>query len=281
MMDKNCVAFLQWALPKMAFKWSGFRKVHGQVCKRVRRRIVELGLEDFRAYQTYLERHTGEWARLDGYCRITISRFFRDRGVFEALAEAVLPALARAAHGEVRPLRAWCAGAASGEEPYSLTILWQLALAKAWPDTPLKVVATDSDPLMLARAEVACYPPGSLKDLPAGWVEKAFTPQNGGQDGGQDGTWCLKPEFKTAVTGLRQDLREACPAGVFDLILCRNLAFTYFDDATQKNVAARIAGALCPGGALVLGAHENLPDAPAAFAPWPGVSHVWRRTFEV
>ncbi len=95
MRDTECIAFLQWALPKMGFRWPGFRKVRGQVCKRVGRRLKELGLADLEAYREYLEVHPDEWAILDGFCRITISRFFRDRDVYETLGSDVLPELAR------------------------------------------------------------------------------------------------------------------------------------------------------------------------------------------
>ena len=78
-------------------RWPGFRKVRSQVCKRIRRRLNTLALDDLDAYKRYLETHADEWPRLDSMCRITISRFYRDRGVFEALEAEVLPALATAA----------------------------------------------------------------------------------------------------------------------------------------------------------------------------------------
>jgi len=61
MRDAECIAFLQWALPRMGFRWPGFRKVRGQVCKRVGRRLKELGLTDLEAYQVYLGTHPEEW----------------------------------------------------------------------------------------------------------------------------------------------------------------------------------------------------------------------------
>jgi len=93
MQRAQCVAFLQWALPQMRMRWAGFRRVRSQVCKRIGRRRRELGLDDLDAYRAYLKERPDEWQRLDAMCRITISRFLRDRGVFEALSEVVLPAL--------------------------------------------------------------------------------------------------------------------------------------------------------------------------------------------
>ena len=124
MRDTECIAFLQWALPKMGFRWAGFRKVRGQVCKRVGRRLKELGLTDLEAYREHLEVHPEEWVTLDGLCRISISRFFRDRGVYEALGSEILPALACQAASDGEPvLRIWSAGCGAGEEPYSIAIL--------------------------------------------------------------------------------------------------------------------------------------------------------------
>ena len=97
MKNAECVDFLQWALPRLGMRWPGFRKVRRQVCKRIDRRLRELGLPDLAAYRIRLGQDSTEWKFLDGACRITISRFYRDRGVFDALGANVLPALARAA----------------------------------------------------------------------------------------------------------------------------------------------------------------------------------------
>ena len=94
MNDLDCVQFLQWALPKMRMRWPGFRKVRRQVCKRVDRRLRRLGLVGVAAYRAYLDDHPDEWSELDQLCRIPISRFYRDRGVFDLLRDDVLPSLA-------------------------------------------------------------------------------------------------------------------------------------------------------------------------------------------
>jgi len=72
--DAELVAFLQWARPRLRMRWKGFRKVRGQVKKRVARRLRELGLA-LAEYRAHLEGHADEWAVLDGCCRISISRF--------------------------------------------------------------------------------------------------------------------------------------------------------------------------------------------------------------
>ncbi|SRR6267378_2761514 len=89
--NRDCTAFLQWALPQRDLRWPGFRKVRHQVYKRLKRRIRELGLDDLAAYRRRLEADPAEWRAFDECCHITISRFFRDQGVFEVLRERVLP----------------------------------------------------------------------------------------------------------------------------------------------------------------------------------------------
>jgi chemotaxis protein methyltransferase CheR len=268
----DCVSFLQWALPRLGFRWPGFRKVRGQVCKRVRRRIAELGLDGYDAYAVQLTVDSVEWSRLDRFCRITVSRFFRDRGVFEDLAAIVLPALARTAGEEGRALRVWSVGCASGEEPYSLAVLWRLRLAADWPGVGLRLVATDSDPALLARARDARYRSGTIREFPGDWRALAFE-----ADGG---LLRLRPTFREGIDWRCQDIRREVPEGPFDLVLCRNLAFTYFLEPGQRAALARIAAVLRPGGALVLGAHETLPPHALGFEPWPGVRHCWRRVGE-
>jgi hypothetical protein len=79
------------------------------------------------------------------------------------------------------------------------------------------------------------------------------------------------------VTFRCQDLRRELPEGAFDLVLCRNLAFTYFEPALQQETLARLLSRTRPGGALAIGLHESLP-AGHALAPWPGIRCVYMHT---
>jgi chemotaxis protein methyltransferase CheR len=258
--DADCVDLLQWALPQLGLRWQGLRRVRGQVCKRLKRRLRALQLEDLAQYRALLGHSREEWTRLDALCRISISRFYRDHGVFQHLERELLPRLEQQvlARGD-RRLRIWSAGCASGEEPYTL------ALMGAFSETPSRceaeIVATDADPLLLARARCACYPSSSLRELPPEW-RTAFVPQ--------DDALCLKPEYRTPVRFLQQDIREGLAEASFDLILCRNLVFTYFAPSLQMEIARRMAQILVSGGLLLLGAHETLSAAvPMLEAEWP------------
>jgi chemotaxis protein methyltransferase CheR len=247
------VRFLQWSLPQIGLRWSGFRRVRRTVCKRLARRLRELDLADLDAYRAVLLQSPEEWTRLDGMCRIPISRFARDRAVFEALADDLLPALASNARAVGRRrLTAWSAGCASGEEPYSLAIVWRLAVAPSVPDVALTILATDIDATMLARARRACYGPGSLRELRPEWRVEAFEMR--------DGEECLDDRFRRDVTLRPGDLRVEMPRGPFDVILCRNLAFTYFDPQLARRTLQGLHRRLRPGALLIVGAHEQLPD---------------------
>jgi chemotaxis protein methyltransferase CheR len=228
--------------------------VRRQVCKRVQRRIAALGLSGAEEYRRFLERRSEEWPVLDSLCRIPISRFFRDRRVFEALEREVLPELAR----EKAAIRAWSAGCASGEEPYSLELLWELRVRSQFPHVSLHITASDSDAGLLERARRAVYAPSSLREVPSDIRSAAFVQI--------DGAYQLRPELTHGIDFRCEDLRRALPPGPFDLVLCRNLAFTYFDPALQLEILARIRERLSSGGVLIIGAHESLPGADPAFA---------------
>lgn len=271
MQDQEGIEFLQWCLPRLRMRWPGFRKVRKQVCKRIARRMIELGLSSCSEYRAYLETHEKEeWAVLDRLCWISVSRFYRDKGVFQYLEHSVLPELAARLmeHGEPE-LRCWCIGCAAGEEPYTLALIWNLAVGPRFPSVTLSVLATDADPLALARAEKACYSASSLKDLPREWREMVFVESPEG--------FYLRPEHRKTVTFRLQDIRAATPPEHFHAILCRYLAFTYFDGALQHETLATLRERLLPGGALVIGSLESLPSPAVGFEPWSENVRVYRR----
>lgn len=261
MTDEACVRFLQWALPRLQMRWPGFRKVRNQVRKRIIKRLTQLGLPNVSAYRNYLEKNPSEWQVLDTFCRITISRFFRDKGVFRQLGDIVLPALATQANNKGNAcLRCWCAGCASGEEPYSLALLWHFIGRQKRQDLRLEIIATDIDCSILERAARAEYTAGSLRELPNDWVLKAFTEKKG--------KYVLRSDFLEYIRFSEQDIRKETPEGPFHLIMCRNLVFTYFDTILQREILSRIETGLLPGGALIIGIHETLPDYSEHFTPW-------------
>ncbi|UCE86369.1 MAG: chemotaxis protein CheR [Deltaproteobacteria bacterium] len=272
MRDVECVEFLRWALPRLGMRWRGFRRVRRQVCRRVDRRLRELGLADAAAYRSHLESNPGEWTVLAGLCRVTISRFYRDRAVFDALRDDVLPQLCAGARAEPpRTLRCWSAGCGSGEEAYSLSMLFRLCLAPRFPELRLRVRATDIDDAVLARARRGVFAAGALRELPEDWRARAFDETDAG--------WRIRPAFRAPIEFFREDVcaPRPDPEDRFHLVLCRNLAFTYFETDLQRQVLGRLAERIRPGGALVLGIHESLPPDAPGFAPWHARLRIFRR----
>jgi chemotaxis protein methyltransferase CheR len=219
MKDVDCVDFLQWALPRLGLRWPGFRRVRGQVCKRIDRRIHTLGISGAATYMVYLGNHPGEWKVLDELCTVSISRFYRDRAIFDYLGDTLLPLVARRATTRTeRTVRCWSAGCASGEEPYTLSLIWRQRISLQFPLATLAVLATDLDTKLLDRARRACYSASSLRELPQAWIDEAFVHRGD--------EYCLQDSWKSCVEFRQQDIRQDQPAGPFDLVLCRNLAFT-------------------------------------------------------
>ena len=229
-----------------------------------------LGIDELAAYKAYLDSHSDEWHVLDGFCTISISRFCRDHVVFDALGDTVLPALAaRAVARTGATVHCWSAGCASGEEPYTLSLIWNQRIRLQFPHVVLSVVATDIDATLLDRARVACYSHSSLQELPRAWIDAAFVRHND--------RYCLRDASKSCVECLQQDIRTVQPSGLFDLVLCRNMAFTYFDEPAQRGIVSRLAAQISPDGFLVVGRRETLPsDAP--FVPYAAALGIYRRT---
>lgn len=268
MTDTECVQLLHWGLPRLGLQWRGYRKVRRIVRRRIERRLAELDLPDAATYRRYLEANPGEWTVLERACRIPVSRFYRDRAVFECLERVVLPELAAAvvARGETE-LRAWSAGCAAGEEPYTLAILWRRHLAARFPGVRLRIFATDAEPGMIEQAARACYPGHALRDLPAD-LAAAFSPSPEGL--------CLADEYRRDVELSVQDVRVAVPDGHFHLVLCRYLVLTYFDEALQRRTLARLIDTLEPDGVLVVGITERMPEPLEGLVAWSARLRIYR-----
>ena len=182
------------------------------------------------------------------------SSFFRDAAVFTLIADAAGQIAA-----EGRALRIWCAGCAKGQEPLSLAMLFAEIAEAGGADCP-EIIATDVSDTTLARARKARYSQFEIqRGLPVRrmmhWFELV------------DGDWIARPELVRRVQFRRQNLiGDPPPAGRFDVILCRNVLF-YLSAARRREVLDGFAGALRPGGLLVLGAGETVIGQTRSFEP--------------
>jgi chemotaxis protein methyltransferase CheR len=239
--------FLRTTLPHLGLRWRRFRG------KSIRRRIIgrlqELDLQSWSQYGSHIIENEEERDYLTGLLTVTISRFWRNAQLFEALEKSWLPRLLeRLPAGE--PLQIWSSGCASGEEPYSLLILWQESFANTGHDLSLQ--ASDVDKRCLQRALRGRYPASSFREMPRHLREKYCT--------NEGGTFCVPVDFPKRIVWVEHNLISDPPLTGNHLILCRNLAYTYFTDSLQEKITARFHRAVLPGGLLVLGRKDHLPE---------------------
>ena len=143
-------------------------------------------------------------------------------------------------------------------------------LQSKFPGLSLRLLASDSNPAMGQRVADARYSESSVKTLPPGWRDTAFIRQAK--------SYCLKTEFSSGIEFVQQDIRETIPDECFELVLCRNLVFTYFETDLQRSILERISSVLKPGGVLVIGVHERLPELIGGFSQWSAGLPVYRKT---
>jgi chemotaxis protein methyltransferase CheR len=147
-----------------------------------------------------------------------------------------------------------------------------MVLSCRYPTLGLRILGTDADPHAIERARKGSYPASSVKDFPEDWREKAFVQSREG--------FCLKEEFRVPVTFQEEDVRSTVPEGRFQLILCRYLVFTYFDEELQMKTLNTMVSKLLPGGVLVIGKTESLPKGALGVEPWWEELKIFRKVEE-
>jgi chemotaxis protein methyltransferase CheR len=203
----------------------------------------------------------GELHLLVEAVRVGETRFFRHAAQVQALVEVVVPAWR--ARGR-RTFRAWSAGCATGEEPYTLA----LVLARLVPRGALSIVATDVSEEALAVARTARYPASTLAHVPA-------DRQDGLVADGRDGVR-VRPDVAALVTFQRHNLvDDEAPRG-FDLVWCRNVLI-YFGAAARAHAARHLVAACEPGGFVFVGYSESLREIPELDAVRAGDAVIYRR----
>ena len=259
--------FLQEAAFLEGLEWRKYRRRSAR--QAVERRITELGLAGFDAYLDLLRSAPEEREGLADLMRVTVSRFFRDSECWLDLADQVVPALlAGRATGDA--IHAWSAGCCGGEEPYTLAMVWLERIAPSQSGRAIEIIASDIDEASLERARAARFAKGSLREIPPGTLARFFTREKD--------YWCLAGEVKQLVRIERRNvMSDPLPYGM-DLVLCRNLVFTYYRGDRLVAAMSRLREALRPGGVLMVGRRERLPGAASAyFEPWPGCTGFFRR----
>lgn len=214
--------------------------------RRLAVRMRARGVHTYAAYATVLDRTPEEYDLLLDALTINVTKFFRNPETFALLRERVVPRL-WAAPG---PVAVWSAGCASGEEPYSLAILFaEQARTAAGLRARLRIDATDLDPTALETLRRGEYPAAAVEDVPPALRER-FLP---------DGPpYRVDAGLARVVHPLAHDLTwQPAPQPPYQLVVCRNVVI-YFDRTTQERLFTTFADALEPGGLLLLGKVETL-----------------------
>lgn len=233
------------------------------VHSRLSGRLRSLGLRSYRDYCDFVESAEGQAERLEMLSVLTtnVTRFFREPHHFDYLRRDLIPQLAPILN-RGGAVRAWSAGCASGEEPYSLA----LTFLQEIPDLAqkdFKILATDIDPAILRQAAAGRYSAMSLSQVPQDQKDRYFRPCDQTAD-----NWEVGPQIRGLVTFRRLNLIAAWPfRRPFDLIMCRNVVI-YFGAEAKAAVWSRLVGQLRPGGWLQTGHSERLsPEAASLTEP--------------
>jgi len=246
--------FLREAAPLLGLQWRPFRR--RGIKRKVERRIAEIGLSDLEDYLLKIEEESEERTYLSKILTVTISRFFRDREVFNILETSFIPMIVK--KGKGGDLKIWSIGCASGEEPYSIALLWKERFGKIWPQIHCSILATDTHESMLERAKRGRFKKSSLREVDEATLRNFFRKKNGSH--------ILDQTILDSVEFRRHDIIHEKPFSGMDIVFCRNLAFTYFSKECQIEVLKKIAASLEEEGYLVIGKDENLPlTYPALF----------------
>jgi two-component system, chemotaxis family, CheB/CheR fusion protein len=239
------------------------------MARRIERRMKLQRIADIPGYLELLAREPAEVDRLCGDLLIGVTRFFRDPEVFEALKKDALPPLLRG-RSSTRPLRAWVAGCATGEEAYSIAILvreyWEEQGAKG----PLDVLiyATDLDGAAITRARKGVYGHEIAVDVSPDRLARFFIKE--------EHTYRVRKEIRDMVVFATQNLVSDPPFTKLDLLCCRNVLI-YLQPELQRKIMPMFLYALAPGGVLLLGMAEAVHGFEDGFSPLRGELKIWKR----
>ena len=229
----------------------------GTLERRIERRMAVAAIEagDMDRYLELLRSDIGELELLAKDMLINVTSFFRDPEVFDHLEDKIIPELVRN-HAQDRPLRIWIAGCSTGEETYSLAMLFREQIAAAERDIKLQVFASDVDADAVASAREGLYPETIETDVSQARLARFFSKEDHG--------YRVLPELRAAVVFTVQNVLADPPFSRLDLVSCRNLLI-YLRPEAQAKVISLFHFALREGGILLLGTSETIADAKGRF----------------
>ncbi|WP_310542798.1 CheR family methyltransferase [Phenylobacterium sp.] len=235
--------------------------------RRVRRRMQVLHVNDPAEYIAQLRTLPNEPELLFREILIGVTRFFRDPAMFEALAENVLPGLI-ANGGADEPIRVWVAGCATGEEAYSLAILFREALAHAESSRKVTIFATDIDDRAINVARAGVFTDSIEADITVARLEQNFL-----REGER---YRVAKHLREMCVFSTHDLVKDPPFSKLDMVSCRNLLI-YFESPLQQRVIATFHYGLKANGLLWLGPSETIAASGRLFKTFDKRSKMFKR----
>jgi two-component system, chemotaxis family, CheB/CheR fusion protein len=266
--DTTLEELLSFIKESRGFDFTGYKR--STIERRIAKRMSTVGTERYDDYLDYLELHAEEFAELFNTLLINTTNFFRDPQTWEYLATEIAPQLL-AARTDDSPIRVWCAGCASGEEPYTVAMVLARVMGDSAFRERVKIYATDVDEEALDLARHGAYLPRQIEDIPPDALERFFERTNQ--------RYVFRKDLRRCVIFGRNDLVQDVPISRIDLLVCRN-TLMYFTAETQAQILRRFHFALDDDGYLLLGRSEMLITHTDLFAPVELKRRVFRKVIK-
>jgi two-component system CheB/CheR fusion protein len=235
--------------------------------RRIARRMAVIQIETLPAYADRLEADPAEASALHDDCLISVTSFFRDPEVFQALAAQVFPALL-ANQSANAPIRIWVPGCATGEEAYSIAIGLLERAGELSLHPSLQIFATDLSERALTKAREGTYPVNIARDVSPERLRRFFA-----KVGDQ---YQISKAVREMCVFAHHDLTRDPPYSRIDLVSCRNLLI-YLEPSLQETVFATCHYALRPDGFLLVGPAETAGASPMLFATLDDEHRIYSR----
>jgi len=242
-------------LTKTAHDFRRYKR--GTLQRRIERRMAmaAIKIHDLEGYLDVLKSDAGELELLAKDLLINVTSFFRDTKVFDLLESQIIPDLVDAAAPD-QTLRIWVPSCSTGEEAYSLTMLLLERIAASKTRTKLQVFASDIDTDAVASAREGLYPTTIEVDVSPARLTEFFTNEGTG--------YRISTQLRASVVFTVQDVLSYPPFSRIDLVSCRNLLI-YLRPEAQAKAIGLFHSALRPGGILLLGSSETIPEIDGRF----------------
>jgi chemotaxis methyl-accepting protein methylase/PAS domain-containing protein len=239
------------------------------IYRRIERRMSIHLINRIASYVRFLRENPQEIELLFKELLIGVTGFFRDPAAWENIQQKIMPKLL-ADRPSGNALRAWSAGCSTGEEAYSLAIVFKEALEQIKPteDFTLHIFATDLDRDTIDKARHGFYPAGIAADVSPARLRRFFVKEENGYRVGR--------EIREMVTFAVQNIIMDPPFTKLDILICRNLLI-YLTPELQKKLLPLFHYSLNPGGVLFLGSSETVSAFTDLFAPLNTESRLFRR----